>query len=31
MTKLLFEMNASEIDMRIADEDRVPLEPRVHV
>jgi ribonuclease BN (tRNA processing enzyme) len=31
MTRLFFEMNAHEIDMRIADEGRVPLVPLVHV
>ncbi len=31
MTKLFFEMNACDIDLRIADEDRVPLLPLVHV
>ena len=31
MTKLFFEMNASDIDARIADEGRVPLVPLVHV
>lgn len=31
MTKLFFEMNACDIDIRIADEDRVPLLPLVHV
>ena len=31
MTKLFFEMNACDIDIRITDEDRVPLRPLVHV
>jgi ribonuclease BN (tRNA processing enzyme) len=31
MTKLFFEMNAADIDTRIADEGRVPLVPLVHV
>jgi ribonuclease BN (tRNA processing enzyme) len=31
MTKLFFEMNAYDIDTRIADEGRVPLVPLVHV
>jgi hypothetical protein len=31
MTRLFFEMNAADIDIRIIDEDRVPLVPRVHV
>src|SRR6267154_6574638 len=31
MTRLFFEMNASDIDSRIADEGRVPLLPLVHV
>ena len=31
MTKLFFEMNASDINTRIADEGRVPLVPLVHV
>ena len=31
MTKLFFEMNASDIDTRIADEERVPLVPLVQV
>jgi len=31
MTKLFFEMNACDIDIRIIDEDRVPLLPLVHV
>jgi ribonuclease BN (tRNA processing enzyme) len=31
MTKLFFEMNACDIELRIADEDRVPLLPLVHV
>ena len=31
MTKLFFEMNAFDIDTRIADEGRVPLVPLVHV
>jgi ribonuclease BN (tRNA processing enzyme) len=31
MTKLFFEMNACDIDIRVADEDRVPLLPLVHV
>jgi ribonuclease BN (tRNA processing enzyme) len=31
MTKLFFEMNATDIDTRIADEGRVPLVPLVHV
>ena len=31
MTRLFFEMNASDIDTRIADEGRVPLAPLVHV
>jgi ribonuclease BN (tRNA processing enzyme) len=31
MTRLFFEMNAQEINTRIADEGRVPLEPLVHV
>jgi ribonuclease BN (tRNA processing enzyme) len=31
MTKLFFEMNAYDINTRIADEGRVPLEPLVHV
>ena len=31
MTKLFFEMNACDIDIRIADEDRMPLRPLVHV
>jgi ribonuclease BN (tRNA processing enzyme) len=31
MTKLFFEMNACDIDIRIADEDRVPLHPLVYV
>ena len=31
MTRLFFEMNAYDINMRIADEGRVPLEPLVHV
>ncbi len=31
MTKLFFEMNASDIDTRIANEGRVPLRPLVHV
>lgn len=31
MTKLFFEMNASDIDARIASEGRVPLAPLVHV
>ena len=30
MTKLFFEMNAFDIDTRIADEGRVPLAPLVH-
>ena len=30
MTRLFFEMNASDIDTRIADEGRVPLVPLVH-
>ena len=30
MTRLFFEMNASDIDTRIADEGRVPLAPLVH-
>lgn len=29
MTKLFFEMNACDIDIRVADEDRVPLLPLV--
>ena len=31
MTRLFFEMNAADIDIRITDEDRVPLVPLVHV
>ena len=31
MTRLFFEMNAADIDTRIADEGRVPLVPLVHV
>jgi ribonuclease BN (tRNA processing enzyme) len=31
MTRLFFEMNAADIDIRIIDEDRVPLVPLVHV
>ena len=31
MTKLFFEMNSYDINIRIADEDRVPLIPLVHV
>lgn len=31
MTRLYFEMNAYDIDTRIADEGRVPLAPLVHV
>jgi ribonuclease BN (tRNA processing enzyme) len=31
MTKLFFEMNANDIDTRIANESRVPLVPLVHV
>lgn len=31
MTNLFFEMNACDIDIRIADEGRVPLRPLVHV
>jgi ribonuclease BN (tRNA processing enzyme) len=31
MTKLFFEMNAYDIDTRVADEGRVPLTPLVHV
>ncbi len=31
MTKLFFEMNAYDIDTRISNEGRVPLEPLVHV
>ena len=31
MTKLFFEMNACDIEIRVADEDRVPLPPLVHV
>jgi ribonuclease BN (tRNA processing enzyme) len=31
MTGLFFEMNACDIDVRVADEDRVPLRPLVHV
>jgi ribonuclease BN (tRNA processing enzyme) len=31
MTKLFFEMNASDIEVRIANEGRVPLAPLVHV
>ena len=31
MTRLFFEMNAADIDTRIADEGRVPLAPLVHV
>ena len=31
MTRLFFEMNAYDIDTRIADEGRVPLAPLVHV
>ena len=31
MTRLFFEMNAADIDVRIADEGRVPLAPLVHV
>src|SRR3982074_1358837 len=31
MTRLFFEMNATDIDSRIADEGRVPLLPLVHV
>ena len=31
MTKLFFEMNACDIDVRVVDEDRVPLPPLVHV
>jgi ribonuclease BN (tRNA processing enzyme) len=31
MTKLFFEMNAYDIDTRIANESRVPLVPLVHV
>ena len=31
MTRLFFEMNAADIDIRIVDEDRVPLVPLVHV
>ena len=31
MTKLFFEMNASDIDVRIGNEGRVPLAPLVHV
>jgi ribonuclease BN (tRNA processing enzyme) len=30
MTRLFFEMNASDIDLRIADEGRPPLAPLVH-
>ena len=30
MTRLFFEMNASDIDARVADEGRVPLAPLVH-
>ena len=30
-TRLFFEMNAAEINTRIADEGRIPLEPLVHV
>ena len=30
MTRLFFEMNAADIDIRIIDEDRVPLVPLVH-
>src|SRR6185503_13180023 len=31
MTRLFFEMNANDINVRIADEGRVPLVPLVHV
>ena len=31
MTRLFFEMNACDIDVRVGDEDRVPLPPLVHV
>ncbi|HEX7215256.1 MAG TPA: MBL fold metallo-hydrolase [Methylomirabilota bacterium] len=31
MTRLFLEMNAADIDIRITDEDRVPLAPLVHV
>ena len=31
MTRLFFEMNAADIDTRIADEGRIPLVPLVHV
>jgi ribonuclease BN (tRNA processing enzyme) len=31
MTKLFFEMNASDIEVRVANEGRVPLAPLVHV
>ena len=31
MTRLFFEMNAADIDVRIIDEERVPLVPLVHV
>jgi len=31
LTRLFFEMNAADIDIRITDEDRVPLVPLVHV
>lgn len=31
MTKLFFEMNAADINVRIADEGRVPIAPLVHV
>ena len=31
MTQLFFEMNASDVDMRIANEGRTPLAPLVHV
>ena len=31
MTELFFEMNACDIDLRVVDEDRVPLLPLVHV
>jgi ribonuclease BN (tRNA processing enzyme) len=31
MTRLFFEMNAADIDTRIADEGRIPLAPLVHV
>ncbi|HWJ54705.1 MAG TPA: MBL fold metallo-hydrolase [Vicinamibacterales bacterium] len=31
MTRLFFEMNAADIDTRIADEGRIPLAPLIHV